>query len=232
MQKIGAVKSFTVALLILSTQFGVGYTSVAELYTWTTIAGSSGAVGRTDGPGSGSLFSSPSGIVSDGLGHLFVADFFNGSVRELTRRDNDWVVTTIATNMVQPQGIAIDPADNLYVADIQTYQIWQLHPVGTNYSAQVIFGPVPGVGISWIAVDAATNLYVTCSLGEFIEGIVVTPTNWVGTGIIGQPGGLGALTERTLTPALPIRKASFVTLPATCLSAKPGVKLSGKSRPW
>jgi hypothetical protein len=100
-----------------------------------TIAGLQGAFGVTDGAGSAARFDDPEGIVVDGAGNLFVADFDVSAltIRKITRTG---IVTTFAggntggsteiphddtgtkARFVGPKGLAIDQANNLYVTDI------------------------------------------------------------------------------------------------------------------
>jgi hypothetical protein len=47
----------------------------------TTLAGTAGVVGGTDGTGAGALFNNPSGVAVDGNGNLFVADYGNNLIR-------------------------------------------------------------------------------------------------------------------------------------------------------
>jgi sugar lactone lactonase YvrE len=47
----------------------------------TTLAGTSGSTGSTDGTGASALFSGPNGIAVDATGDLFVADSFNDTIR-------------------------------------------------------------------------------------------------------------------------------------------------------
>jgi len=59
----------------------------------TTIAGTAGASGITDGTGSAARFNHPIGITIDPSGNLYVCDFFNHTIRKITPSG---VVTTIA----------------------------------------------------------------------------------------------------------------------------------------
>jgi sugar lactone lactonase YvrE len=197
------LRSILYYLAILIALLSNASTSSADQYLWTTIAGTTGVYGNKDGPGQVALFNAPSGIVSDGKGHLMVGDMFNDSIRQLTRDGTNWTVTTIATNTVRPQGIARDPQGNLYVTGLETNVVWQLHPVGTNYSSEVIFGPFSCPGSIWITVDGQTNMYVTCTFGSFVEAITRTSTNWVATVIADgtvDSAGFTNLDERFVDP--------------------------------
>ena len=59
----------------------------------STVAGSAGVRGNTDGTGSAALFRLPNGCAIDAAGNLYIGDEGNGLVRKMTPAD---VVTTIA----------------------------------------------------------------------------------------------------------------------------------------
>jgi hypothetical protein len=99
----------------------------------TTLAGSPGQIGSTDGTGSSARFYVPYGIAVDGNDNVFVADTSNYTIREVTQSG---VVTTVGgvpqtfpttvggTDGVgagalfnMPFGIAVDGSGNLYVVD-------------------------------------------------------------------------------------------------------------------
>jgi sugar lactone lactonase YvrE len=101
----------------------------------TTIAGSftgsgtSGLTGSSDGSASGARFDHPSDVVVDSAGNIYVADSGNHAIRKIDLSGN---VTTLAGDLGysgyqdstgdaalfnSPQGIAIDAAGNIIVAD-------------------------------------------------------------------------------------------------------------------
>ena len=94
----------------------------------TTIAGTGGTFGFTDGTGSAALFYMPEGIAADSNGNLYVT-VSNNTIRKIT---SGGVVTTLAgSNLVTgsadgtgasaqfsgPAGIAVDASGDLFVAD-------------------------------------------------------------------------------------------------------------------
>ncbi len=113
----------------------------------TTLAGLAGSAGSANGTNSAARFNGPDGVALDSAGNLYVSDYYNDTIRKVTPVGTNWVVTTLAglagsagsangTNSAArfngPQGVAVDSAGNLYVADALNYTIRELTPVGTN----------------------------------------------------------------------------------------------------
>jgi hypothetical protein len=103
----------------------------------TTLAGTAGATGTTDGTGPAAQFKSPSGITTDGT-NLYVADTANNTIRKVVIASG--VVTTLAGTagtsgstdgtgtaalFKNPYGITTD-GTNLYVADSGNNAIRQI----------------------------------------------------------------------------------------------------------
>jgi hypothetical protein len=108
----------------------------------TTLAGTAGATGSADGTGAAARFYDPQGIAVDSAGTVYVADTGNSTIRKITAGG---VVTTLAgtagatgsadgtgaaTRFYFPQGVAVDSADNLYVADTSNSTIRKITPTG------------------------------------------------------------------------------------------------------
>ena len=134
----------------------------------STLTGSEG--GFADG--SHARFYHPEGIVADGSGNLYVADSYNHRIRKVTPNGE---VSTLAgsekgfadgqgsnAQFFHPTDIAIDAADNLYVADYGNLSVRKVTP---NGEVSTLSGE--GDMIPWqcsptgIAIDMAGNLYVT-----------------------------------------------------------------------
>jgi sugar lactone lactonase YvrE len=138
------------------------------LPTAALFAGSLGGAGSVDGLGSAARFNFPSAITRDSSGNLYVAEARNYTIRKITPTG---VVSTLAgiagscgsadgaataAKFCRPSGIAIDSADNLYVADGGNNSIRKITPVG------VVSTLVSGLNSpNQIAVDNIGNIYVT-----------------------------------------------------------------------
>jgi hypothetical protein len=140
----------------------------------TTLAGTSGTWGRTDGTGANALFDGPSGIAADGAGNLYVADLGNHTIRKIVIATR--VVTTPGWSGIGasapyggPESLTADGAGNLYVNDyssnVYTSAIRKV-ALDTGTVSTVI-GSFDRVGVSLGALPAAL-----CS----VAGMAVLPT--------------------------------------------------------
>jgi sugar lactone lactonase YvrE len=108
----------------------------------TTVAGSPGHSGKSDGQGRRARFNHPHGIVADPFGNLFLCDYFNHTIRKI---DSKGEVTTIAgipgrkgytdgpgatAKFYHPQDLAIDLDGNLFVTDQMNYVVRKVTPQG------------------------------------------------------------------------------------------------------
>lgn len=145
----------------------------------STFAG--GIAGDQDGVGTNARFFSPSAIVTDAAGNMYITDEGNHKIKKIS---TSGVVTTIAGSgtsgyadglgtaaiFKSPHGIAVDPLGNLYVTDITGLRIRKITPVGmvTTLAGSGNVGSADGSGTAAtfsaprnIIVDATGNLYVT-----------------------------------------------------------------------
>ena len=95
-------------------------------------AGLRDSYGSADGLGNLARFAYPHGVAVDAAGDIFVADTNNQTVRKVSPKGTNWMVTTLAgmagalgsadgieagAQLNYPYGIAVDNAGNFYVAD-------------------------------------------------------------------------------------------------------------------
>ncbi len=183
----------------------------------STFAGSAGSAGSTDGTGSAARFQSPSGVVVDASGNVFVADTSNHTIRKITSAG---VVSTFAgsagssgstdgtgsaARFNRPIGVAVDASGNVFVADASNNVIRKITSAGvvsTFAGSAGSFGSTNGIGSaarfkapSGVAVDAAGNVYVADASNNVIRKITsagVVSTFAGSAGSFGSTDGTGS----------------------------------------
>jgi sugar lactone lactonase YvrE len=142
----------------------------------STVAGSgpigAGQGGFIDDVAAQARFNSPSDVVVDRLGNLYVADSGNGRIRKITATGQ--VITMPNTSQIkQPMGLVFDSASNLYVACAATHKIYKIRFEWDylNGTVSVLAGSTAGykdaIGADVqfnapqkLTLDAMGNLYV------------------------------------------------------------------------
>jgi len=135
----------------------------------TTVAGTAGSIGSTDGTGSAARFNQPNGVAVDSTGNVYVADYGNHRIRKVTPAG---VVTTMADTVgsavffYQPLKIAVDGSDNVYVSNntrvLKVTQVGLVAAIGGSVEGRDV-----GYGISAsfispkIAVNSSGRVYLT-----------------------------------------------------------------------
>ncbi len=176
----------------------------------TTLAGLAGSDGSADGLGRSALFNEPFGVAVDSAGIVYVADYWNYTIRKVTPKGE---VTTLAglagssgskdgtggeARFNGPAGVAVDSAGYVYVADSNNHTIRKVTPQGvvTTLAGRAgISGSADGTGgvASFkypydVAVDRAGNVYVADHSNYTLRK--VTPDGIVTTlaGLAGSKG--------------------------------------------
>ena len=167
----------------------------------STLAGLDGAAGYADGSGNAARFDTPRGIAVDSAGNVYVGDTFNSRIRKITPAG---VVSTLAgggpsggsgdgtgsgARIDSPQGLALDGAGNLYVADFVVATIRKVSPAGVVTTLAGLAGSpgsTDGTGSvarfrfpASVALDSAGNVYVADFSNATIRKI--TPAGDVST---------------------------------------------------
>jgi hypothetical protein len=180
----------------------------------TTLAGSAGQVGSATGTGSAGRFDWPMDVAVDSAGDVYVADRYNYEIREITpsgvvtilagRYPGSSDGTGSAARLDQPEGVAVDSAGNVYVADTWNDEIRKITPSGvvtTLAGSAGQYGSSDGTGSAarfyWptgVAVDSAGNIYVADRGNDEVRevspsGIVTT---LAGSGQHGSSDGTGS----------------------------------------
>jgi hypothetical protein len=184
----------------------------------TTLAGTAGVTGNINGIGAAASFRSPSGVVTDSAGNVYVADYGSNIVRKITSAG---AVTTLAgsagvtgstdgagaaASFGGTYGVATDSVGNVFVADIWNQLIRKVTPAGvvtTLAGMSAKFGSADGTGAAasffapyGLATDGAGNIYVADTSNNIIRkitacGAVATLAGM--TGVTGGPGNVDGI---------------------------------------
>jgi len=172
----------------------------------TTLAGSPGISGTADGTGRAARFNTPTGVTVDGSGNVYVAEWYNNTVRKITPQG---VVTTVAgspevtgtangtgsaARFWYPYGVAVDGNGNLYVSEYVSSTIRKITGQGvvsTLAGTPGVTGTADGTGSAarfdhpvGVAADANGTVYVADQFNQTIRKI--SPAGVVST-IAGVP---------------------------------------------
>ncbi len=209
-----------------NTPFGLATDSMANVYVAdrynhtirkitpdgvvTTLAGTAGALGSTDGSGTVARFNYPNGIATDSTGNVYVADTENHTIRLITPAgDVSTLAGTVgvpgstddfgtAARFNFPNSVATDSAGNVYVADKSNFTVRKIVRSGgvtTLAGTAGIRGNTDSTGPAasfsapfGVATDKAGNVYVADIDNQTIRKITPTGTVTTLAGMVGAHG--------------------------------------------
>jgi sugar lactone lactonase YvrE len=176
----------------------------------TTLAGTPGVYNAN---GDGGLFDSPTGLAVDTAGNVYVADTGNNAIYKISQSGAAAVLagdtheegvggysdgTGTSAQFKSPYGIALDGADNLYVADAGNDVIRKVTPAGvvTTFAGSAgVAGSSDGTGSTArfndpdaVAIDSSGNIFVSDSGNSTVRRIT---SGGSVTTIAGMPGVAG-----------------------------------------
>jgi PKD repeat protein len=184
----------------------------------STFAGST-TQGVADGTGTAAEFNQPTGIVCDGNGNLFVADWSNNEIRKIVIATgavstfagslaNSGTIdgTGTAAGFTYPYGITYDGNGNLYVTEQYGNDIRKIvisTAVVTTFAGSNATGSIDGIGTAasfnqpqGITYDGFGNLYVGDGQNNEIRKIVMSTdavSTIAGTTTSGSNDGTGTV---------------------------------------
>lgn len=184
----------------------------------TTVAGNGYGFGGDGGPATMAQLAEPAGIAVRGNGDLYIADTANNRIRKVTVATG--TITTVAgsgtfgfggdggtataAELYSPQGVAVDSAGNIYIADTGNDRIRKVTAatgVITTLAGSGTFG-FSGDGAaataaqmrtpSSVALDGAGNVYIADTNNDRIRKVTAA------TGVITTVAGI-SYSEGTIT---------------------------------
>jgi len=180
----------------------------------TTLAGLAGIAGSTDGTGSAARFDQPAGVAIDISGNVYVADYYNNTIRKISAAG---AVTTLAgfagssgsadgmgsaARFYYPAAVATDSSGNVYAADYYNNTIRKITAAGAVTTLAGLAGSsgsADGTGSAarfkrpaGVAVNSSGNVYVT---EEFSDTIRIGRTTLADVATIDLSTGLQGSTR-------------------------------------
>jgi uncharacterized protein (TIGR03437 family) len=205
----------------------------------TTVAGD-GAPGFSgdNGPATSAILGYPEGLAVDSSGNLYIADWGNNRIR----RVSNGVIATVAgsgtggfsgdngpatsAELWSPQGVAVDSAGNVYIADNDNNRIRILTPSGARCTYSVtpasLQAPALGGSVTVSIQTAASCAWAVSGLPGWITvSSASSSANSASVALAAVPNHSGAsLTATVLVAGVPVT----VTQPAAALAAVPPIR--------
>ena len=189
-----------------------------------TIAGTSSPGFSGDGgSATQARLNTPEGVAADSKGVIYIADYNNHRIRKIS----NGVITTFAgtgqtgyngdnipattANLNSPLGLAVDSADNLYVADYNDHRIRRVS-AGTNVITTIAGNGMSGdggdngpatnatlMGPIAVAVDGSGRVFIADLVADRIRVVAGgTIKAFAGTGMVNYSGDGGPASSATL----------------------------------
>jgi uncharacterized protein (TIGR03437 family) len=197
---------------------------VAANGTISTVAGSGTAgFGGDGGSATSAQLNLPFGVAVDAAGNLYIAEFGNNRVRKVSANGNIGTLAgtgvsgfsgdggqATAAQLSGPQGVAVDSAGNVYIADTANNRVRQVAPNGviTTVAGTGAAGVSGDGGLAinalvgnpvGLATDSVGNVYIADGSARvrklFPSGIITTIA---GSGTRGYSGDGGSATNARL----------------------------------
>ncbi|MDP1581119.1 MAG: immunoglobulin domain-containing protein, partial [Candidatus Didemnitutus sp.] len=230
--------TYQIAVEPVGTVSGTARVSLGYTYLVSPVAGNSAlwnGFGSTDGTGGDARFNGAHSIVRDSTGNFFISDSQNNTIRRMTPAG---VVTTFAGTagnynyangtgaaaaFRQPQGLAIDASNNLYVADSWNHSIRKITPAGVvsllaggGGESNSGFTNASGASARFnfpigVAVDASGNVYVADYNNHVIRRVTAAGavTTYAGSGTAGTVDGTGTAAQFNFPLSVALRGSTL-----------------------
>ena len=212
-----------------TTTFSVAPAQSTNGYIIKTIAGTLGQGGYSGdgGPASAALLSYPESVTLDSTGNIYFVDGTNVVIRKI---DANGIISTVAgsgttgnsgdgqaatsAQFNQPNGVAVDSAGNLYIADSYNYRVRKVaNGIIYLFAGTGSYGDSGDNGLAdsaelkfpWgVATDSNNNVYIADQQDNKIRKVMSSTgiiTTVAGTGTAGYSGDRGpAISAQIRTP--------------------------------
>ena len=230
--RLGAVELLDSGNNVIATVYlsgvGVGGLDVLSPGYMTTVAGSYQEPTGSSGTGDGGLATSatlqlPASVVADGAGNLYIADELNGEVRMICFGPNSATIAGVnctgagiivklipGVQLLNPTGVGLDGAGNLYIADTGNHIILEVTSANGLVSTVAGDGTQGFMGDGGLAtaselsspagvtIDASGNIFIADTGNNRIRRVDAL-TGDISTVAGGGTGPAGTATGATLS---------------------------------